>query len=311
MPVGPNEDDFLTIQWKMDRIDQKLADLYGNWQAEYRNAVTSEECEEVKRFYKPYLEKYESKYRILYQMLQQANRQMGQAGLLSIQEPTSEITPSLAALDDAQTLRRKEWKRGEPGEDMPRQYSTVCRHLTPTQPRHEDMRMDSTLDVTPEGSLSDLPAAVGGAEDSRREQRTQEAPENEIRGACPSTTIVTLTEEIPSTFVKTVPGRDSNEQGFNQVEPPRRILRTREASQEDVLASTRHFFATVNEQNQVVTLELHEEVPTVAAEGDTTINPNVPITSIPPPQLLRLRLEVLEHFFLMDHLLDPLHDSHL
>ena len=43
-------------------------------------------------------------------MLQQANRQMGQAGLLSIQEPTSEITPSLAALDDAQTLRRIEWK---------------------------------------------------------------------------------------------------------------------------------------------------------------------------------------------------------
>ena len=141
------------------------------------------------------------------------------------------------------------------------------------------MRMDSTLDVTPEGSLSDLPTAVGGAEDSRREQRTQETPENEIRGACPSTLIVTLTEEIPSTFVKTVPGRDSNEQGFNQVEPPKRILRTREANQEDALASTRHFFATVNEQNQVVMLELPEEVPTVAAEGDTTINPNVPITS--------------------------------
>ena len=102
------DDDFLAIQWKMDMIDQKLADLYGNWQAEYRNAMTSEECEEVKRFYKPYLEKYEFKYRILYQMLQQANRQMGQAGLLSIQEPTSEIAPSLAALDDAQGKSGKE-----------------------------------------------------------------------------------------------------------------------------------------------------------------------------------------------------------
>ena len=270
---------FLLSSGKWIGLTKKLADLYGNWQAEYRNAVTSEECEEVKRFYKPYLEKYESKYRILYQMLQQTNRQMGQAGLLSIQEPTSEITPSLAALDDAQTLRRKEWKRGEPGKDMPRQYSTVGVHLTPTQPRHKDMRMDSTLDVTPEGSLSDLPAAVGSAEDSRRKQRTQEAIENEIRGACPSTTIVTLTEEIPSTFVKTVPGRNSNEHGFNQVEPPRRILRTREVSQEDALASTRHFFAMVNEQNQVVTLELHEKVPCVTAEGDTTINHNVPITS--------------------------------
>ena len=153
-------------------------------------------------------------------MLQQANRQMGQTGLLSIQEPTSKITPSLAALDDAQTLRRKEWKRGEPGEDMPRQYSTVSGHLMPTQPRHEDMRMDSTLNVTPEGSLSDLPAAVGGIEESRREQETQQIPEKEIRDVCPSTNIVTSTEETPNTFVKTVPGRDSSEQGLNQVEPP-------------------------------------------------------------------------------------------
>ena len=263
----------------MDRIDQKLAGLYGNWQAEYRNAVTSEDCEEVKRFYKPYLEKYESKYKILYQMLQQANRQMGQAGLLSVQEPTSKIPSSLAALDDAQVLKRKEWRRGEPGEDMPRQYSTVCRHLTPKQPRHEDMRMDSTLDVTPEGSLSNLPTVVGGAEDSRREQRTQEASEIEMRGTCPSTTIVTSTEETPYTSVKTVPGRDSNEQMTVQVEPPRRIPRTREASQEDALASTRHFFASVNGQNQVVMLELPEEVPTATAEGATAITSTVPTTS--------------------------------
>ena len=64
----------------MDKIDQRLTDKYGNWQAEYKDAMTSEECEEIRRFYKPYLQKYESKYRILYQMLQQANRQMGQTG---------------------------------------------------------------------------------------------------------------------------------------------------------------------------------------------------------------------------------------
>ena len=92
------ENDFLTIQQKMDRIDEKLAALSGNWQSEYRNAVTSEECEEMKRFYKPYLEKYESKYRILYQMLQQANRQMGQAGLLSIQEPSYNLSKKLLRL---------------------------------------------------------------------------------------------------------------------------------------------------------------------------------------------------------------------
>ena len=65
------EDDFLTIQRKMDKIDQKLDELCKNWHAEYRDAVSSEDCEEIKKFYKPYLEKCESKYRILYHLLQQ------------------------------------------------------------------------------------------------------------------------------------------------------------------------------------------------------------------------------------------------
>ena len=60
--------------------------------------VSPEECHEIKKFYKPYLEKYESKCRILYAMLQQPNS-------LSTQETTSGMTPSLAALDDAPSLR--------------------------------------------------------------------------------------------------------------------------------------------------------------------------------------------------------------
>ena len=103
-------------------------------------------------------------------MLQKANRQSSQAGILSVQETTSEITPCMATLDDAQALRRREWRRGEPSEDILRHYSTLCRHLTPTQPRHEDMRMDSTLNVTPEGSCSELPAATGGDAGFRKEQ---------------------------------------------------------------------------------------------------------------------------------------------
>ena len=51
------EDDCLAIQRKMDKIDQRLDELYKNWHAEYRDAVSSEDCEEIKRFYKPYLEK--------------------------------------------------------------------------------------------------------------------------------------------------------------------------------------------------------------------------------------------------------------
>ena len=53
------------------------------------------------------------------------------------------------ALDDALALKQKEWKRGEPGEDIPQQYSTISGHLTLTAPRYEDMRMDLTLNVTP------------------------------------------------------------------------------------------------------------------------------------------------------------------
>ena len=108
----------------MDKIDQKLTNLYMNWQAEYKNAITLKDCEEVKRFYKLYLEKYKSKYRILYQMLQQVNKQTSHANVPSAQEHTSEVTPSSAALDDAQALMRREWRRGQPGKDIPRQYST-------------------------------------------------------------------------------------------------------------------------------------------------------------------------------------------
>ena len=104
----------------MNKINQRLNELYKNWHAEYRDAVSTEDCEEIKRFYKPYLEKYESKYRILYHLLHQSMS-------FPNQDPTSEITPSLAALDDAQTLRRI---RDEPGEDTPWQYSSTSGHLT-------------------------------------------------------------------------------------------------------------------------------------------------------------------------------------
>ena len=100
-----------------------------------------------------------------------------------------------------------------------------------------------------------------------------------MRGTHPSTTTIALTEETPYTSVITVPEGDSNEQRSSQVEPPRRILRTREASQEDALASARHFFASINGQNQVVTLEPPEEVPAVTAEGATAITSTIPTTS--------------------------------
>ena len=75
------------------------------------------------------------------------------------------------------------------------------------------MRIDPNLNVTPEGSLEDLPAVVGGIEGTR--EGTQQTPEDE-RG--PSSNVITSTEETPKTHLKMVTERNST-----QVEFPSRI----------------------------------------------------------------------------------------
>ena len=64
---------------------------------------------------------------------------------------------------------------------MPQQHSTISGHLTPTSPRNEDMRLEPSLNVMPEGSLGDLPNAVNKEETREREhqipkERPQETP---------------------------------------------------------------------------------------------------------------------------------------
>ena len=155
---------------------------------------------------------------------------------------TSGITPSLAALDDAPSLRQREWIRGEPGEDVPQQHSNISGHLMSTTPRHEDMRLDPSLNVTPEGSLGDLPAAVGHVEEDR--VRENQPPKERTQGAPSEAANV----DISDTHSKTKSERDTRE-------APQRIQRTREASREDALASTQQFFATVDERIEMSLLE--------------------------------------------------------
>ena len=88
------------------------------------------------------------------------------------------------------------------------------------------MRMDSTLNVTPEGSLGNLPAAVGGVEEIKK--GTHPVSEERPQDGGPSTNIITSTEESP-------------ERNLTQMESSRRMQRTREASREDAIASTRQF----------------------------------------------------------------------
>ena len=134
------------------------------------------------------------------------------------------------------------------------------------------MRLDSTLDITPEGSLGDLPAAVRGVEENREGiQISGEEPHERN----PSSNVITTTaEETPKTHLKVLTERNTT-----QVEPPRRIHRTREASREDAIASTRHFFASVNGQNRITTTELPTATTTDVSGGD---NLNIPVTSAIP-----------------------------
>ena len=134
--------------------------------------------------------------------------------------------------------------------------------------------MDSTLNGTPEGCLSDLPAAVGGIEEAR--EGTHQISEMKLHDGSPSTNAMTSTEETHNTLLKVAPGRH-----LSQIESPRRIQRTREASREDAIASTRQFFASVNEQNRVTTTELPVET-SADASGGNTMNLNIPVTSATP-----------------------------
>ena len=159
------------------------------------------------------MEKYESKYRVLYHLLQKPS-------LISTHESASGITPSLAALNDAPSLEQREWIKSEPGEDVPQQYTSIKGHLTPNTPRGEDMRLEPSLNMTPEGSLADIPATV------ERENKGQ-VPEEELLG----TSSETMYMEIPNTHVKTVPESPMRE-------APRIIQRTKEASRKEAIAST-------------------------------------------------------------------------
>ena len=102
-----SETDFINIKEKMNKIDQRIDGLYQNWQAEYKEAITTEQCEEIQKFYEPYVLKYETKYKVLYQILRQHIRKRSKVP--SSKVSSIGLTPSLVALEDASTLKRKEW----------------------------------------------------------------------------------------------------------------------------------------------------------------------------------------------------------
>ena len=195
--------------------------------------------------------------------------------------------PSLAALDDASALKQKEWSRGEPGEDMPWLYTTIGRHLTLTTPMYDDVRTDSTLNVTPEGSLNELPAAVGGIEERENTQQIIDGGRS-----MPSNVVAPAAENL-DTNPKVITGSSP------QVEPSRRVEVTRELSREDAIAATRHFFTTVSEQRNTT------ELPVVTATDASHVNIPPVSHDLMRQNPLNQELHLLRLIFQMDHPLDP------
>ena len=259
------EREFSMIQKKMEKIDQHLSEMYKNWHAEFGNANTLEECKEIRKFYKPYLDKYESKYRVLYRLLQQPK-------LITTHDGASGMTPSLAALDDATCLRQREWIRCEPGEDTPWQYFSIEGRLTPHTPRSEDMELEPTINITPEGSLADIPTVV------KRTTREQL-----LEGETLGTSFEMAYMEFPNTQVQTI----SKDQDI-----PKSLQGTKEASRAEVLVSTRQFFAAIDQRNrnvsigdQMTSVEVHEREHIELLDALTTTAITTTLTTTPPEPL--------------------------
>ena len=252
------ETDFLTIKEKMNKIDQKIKGLYQNWQAEHKEAITSEQCDAIQIFYEPYVKKYETKYKILYQMLKQAIDRSKIPS--SPRVSASELTPSLVALEDASTLKRKEWERNKSDIEKPHMFSTKEGRLTPTVPAYEDMRTATPFHGTTVESQEGLSAAEGGEE---IERVTQQPPDH-IEGS--------ESRDVPPVSIEYRP--DVIEERIRQEDMSKGNEITRESSKEDALATTRCFFSNVTEGRSAT--EVPVTTTTSVSQTDTP-----PVTSIP------------------------------
>ena len=129
------------------------------------------------------------------------------------------------------------------------------------------MRLDPSLNVAPEGSLVDLPVAVGNVAEDR--EREDQLPKEELHEA----SIETANMGTSDTCVKTKPGSTIRE-------APKIIQRAKEASREEAIASTRQFFAAVDRRNTNISTRSPTGIPAEVYERDVTEVPNVSTSSV-------------------------------
>ena len=141
------------------------------------------------------------------------------------------------------------------------------------------MKLEPTLNVTPEGSLVDIPTVV------KRETKEQ-IPEGETLGTSSETACM----EFPNTYVKTIP-KDPI------LGVPKSLQGTKEASRAEALASTQQFFATIVQRNmnvparnQVTSVEVHERENIEVSDVPTTVVATTTTSITTPPIILDTEL---------------------
>ena len=137
--------------------------------------------------------------------------------------------------------------------------------MTPHTPQSEDMRLEPTLNVTPEGSLTDIPTVM----------------EREVMGTSSETAYM----DIPSTQVKT---------RLKESEGPTTLHGTKETSQAEVLASTRQFFAHIPVEDQRAPSDVHHRDNVDVIEVPTTTNVTSTVSTPTSPTMVDIGLRGTE-----------------
>ena len=131
------------------------------------------------------------------------------------------------------------------------------------------MRIRTSLSVTPEDSLEDIPAVVEGIDSEQVSQQTSTNAEGMVTTVAPLGSVETRPKVVS--------------ESDNQGEVPGGTEVTREASREDALVATRHFFHIESEGQSAA------EVPatTTTSQSQTDIPPviSVPVETENPEPL--------------------------
>ena len=137
--------------------------------------------------------------------------------------------------------------------------------------------------MTPEELLNDPPDAVGGFEERKNTQQTNDEGRDSTLNVAPPAV------EVLETSPKVI-----NERSIQEGSSRRNEI-TRETSREDALAATRHFFNTVNEQRNI------PEVPVMFTTGVSQIDAPLFLMILLRQNPLNQELCLLKPIFQMDH----------